>query len=147
MTLRTSVGMVGPNKRSRPNHSRLVILHQSPRGPTPLLAPRSSTRYPATTTNTLEPPHDHPLPPRLLATILFSATAQAQDKPIVGLIPKATNPIKMDGRLDDWARRLHHGFPNGRFVRAQDACISGDCCASPFQMFETGLPHTISATT
>ena len=32
---------------------------------------------------------------------LVSSTAQAEDKPILGLIPRATKPIKMDGKLDD----------------------------------------------
>ena len=41
----------------------------------------------------------------LLAVVflaLASSAAHAQDKPVVGLIPKATKPIKMDGKLDEW---------------------------------------------
>lgn len=52
----------------------------------------------------------------LLVAISLSATATAQDKPIVGLIPKAANPIKMDGKLDDWAGAfvtpVHVGHPD-----------------------------------
>ena len=33
---------------------------------------------------------------------LVSSAAHAEEKPIVGLIPKATKPIKMDGKLDQW---------------------------------------------
>ena len=36
----------------------------------------------------------------LLALVPFAA--RAQDKPILGLIPQATKPIKMDGKLDNW---------------------------------------------
>lgn len=41
----------------------------------------------------------------LLAAVLFCLVArasQAQDRPIVGLIPKAHKPIKLDGKLDEW---------------------------------------------
>jgi len=37
----------------------------------------------------------------LLLLGTFSADIAAQDKPIVGLIPKAQKPIKMDGKLDE----------------------------------------------
>jgi cellulose/xylan binding protein with CBM9 domain len=33
---------------------------------------------------------------------VVSSAAHAQEKPILGLIPKATMPLKMDGKLDDW---------------------------------------------
>lgn len=33
---------------------------------------------------------------------LMAGGARADDKPIVGLIPKAQKPIVMDGKLDDW---------------------------------------------
>ena len=47
------------------------------------------------------------IPPRsgLLAVVfvaVVSSAAHAEEKPIVGLIPKATKPIKMDGKLDEW---------------------------------------------
>jgi hypothetical protein len=42
-----------------------------------------------------------------LVLALISSAAHAQEKPILGLIPKAAKPIKMDGKLDDW---------NGAFV-------------------------------
>lgn len=34
---------------------------------------------------------------------LISSAAVGQEKPIVGLIPKAAKPIKMDGKLDEWS--------------------------------------------
>jgi hypothetical protein len=50
-----------------------------------------------------------------LAAIL-SGTASAQEKPVVGLIPKARKPIKMDGKLDDWdgafVTPVHVGHPD-----------------------------------
>src|ERR1700722_19759153 len=50
----------------------------------------------------------------LVAT--FPGSAQAQEKPIVGLIPKAQKPIKMDGKLTDWDRAfvtpVHVGHPD-----------------------------------
>ena len=45
------------------------------------------------------------LMPALLAAILLALTARAglaDDRPIVGLIPKAQMPVVMDGRLDAW---------------------------------------------
>src|ERR1700681_3754713 len=33
---------------------------------------------------------------------ILSGPVKAQEKPVVGLIPKAQKPIKMDGKLDDW---------------------------------------------
>jgi hypothetical protein len=45
------------------------------------------------------------LAPLFLA--LVTSAASAQEKPILGLIPKATKPLKMDGKLDEW---------NGAFV-------------------------------
>src|ERR1700677_3951399 len=42
--------------------------------------------------------------------------AFSQEKPIVGLIPKAQKPIKMDGKLDDWdgafVTPVHVGHPD-----------------------------------
>jgi hypothetical protein len=38
----------------------------------------------------------------LVLTVVCSA-ANAQEKPLVGLIPKAAKPIKIDGKLDDWS--------------------------------------------
>jgi len=42
--------------------------------------------------------------------------AQAQEKPIVGLIPKAQKPLKFDGKLADWDRAfvtpVHVGHPD-----------------------------------
>lgn len=34
--------------------------------------------------------------------ILFAVGAAADEKPVVGLIPRARQPIVMDGKLDDW---------------------------------------------
>jgi hypothetical protein len=52
-----------------------------------------------------------------LACIVVSATAaQAQEKPVVGLIPKAAKPITMDGKLDEWegafVTPVHVGHPD-----------------------------------
>src|SRR6516165_8864378 len=48
--------------------------------------------------------------------ILVSAAAQTPDKPVVGLIPKAQKPIKMDGKLDEWngafVTPVHVGHPD-----------------------------------
>ena len=45
----------------------------------------------------------------LLAILVLLASAiHAQDKPIVGLIPKAQKPIKFDGKLDRLGRGLRH---------------------------------------
>jgi len=55
----------------------------------------------------------------LLATtwaFLLPATVHAQEKPIVGLIPKAQKPIKLDGKLDAWEGAfvipVHVGHPD-----------------------------------
>jgi hypothetical protein len=54
----------------------------------------------------------------LLITLLFilPATTHAQDKPIVGLIPKAQKPLKFDGKLADWdgafVTPVHVGHPD-----------------------------------
>ena len=51
----------------------------------------------------------------LLGMLALSADkAAAQDKPVVGVIPKAQKPIKMDGKLNDWA---------GAFVRRCTSAI------------------------
>jgi hypothetical protein len=48
--------------------------------------------------------------------VLFSAAAFAQEKSIVGLIPKAQKPIQMDGKLDEWegafVTPVHVGHPD-----------------------------------
>ena len=48
--------------------------------------------------------------------VLPVAAVHAQDHPVVGLIPKAQQPIKLDGKLDDWAGAfvtpVHVGHPN-----------------------------------
>ena len=45
-----------------------------------------------------------------------AAPAQAQEKPVVGLIPKAQKPIKLDGKLDEWdgafVTPVHVGHPD-----------------------------------
>jgi Carbohydrate family 9 binding domain-like len=47
---------------------------------------------------------------------LVSSVAHAQEKPILGLIPKATKPLKLDGKLDDWdgafVTPVHVGHPD-----------------------------------
>jgi hypothetical protein len=64
----------------------------------------------------------------LLASFSFSA-ADGQERPIVGLIPKAQKPIKLDGKLDDWDGAFvtpvhigHPDFPNrgGQFLYLWD---------------------------
>jgi acetyl esterase len=63
------------------------------------------------------------MPHRLKASILFVVSgaffvnaALAQEKAIVGLIPKAQKPIKMDGKLTDWdgafVTPVHVGHPD-----------------------------------
>jgi hypothetical protein len=51
-----------------------------------------------------------------LASLLLADAALAQDKRVVGLIPKARKPIKLDGRLDEWqgafATPVHVGHPD-----------------------------------
>lgn len=52
----------------------------------------------------------------VLIAALCSAVAQGQDKPVVGLIPKAGKPIKLDGKLDEWdgafVTPAHVGHPD-----------------------------------
>lgn len=47
---------------------------------------------------------------------IVSAAAYADEKPIVGLIPKAQSPVKMDGKLDSWTGAfvtpVHIGNPD-----------------------------------
>ena len=59
--------------------------------------------------------------PQLWKTALFVVligigTAHAQEKPVVGLISKVGNSIKMDGKLDDWdgafVTPVHVGHPD-----------------------------------
>src|SRR5262249_35086602 len=51
----------------------------------------------------------------LLGT-LSPRTVQAQERPIVGLIPKAHKPIAFDGKLNDWdgafVTPVHVGHPD-----------------------------------
>jgi hypothetical protein len=57
---------------------------------------------------------------RILALVLLGflvpCVSSAQEKPVVGLIPKAQKPIKMDGKLDDWdgafVTPVHVGHPD-----------------------------------
>lgn len=57
-------------------------------------------------------------PKSLLSFIAFviAGVAPAQEKPIVGVIPKAQKPITLDGKLDDWdgafVTPVHIGHPN-----------------------------------
>jgi hypothetical protein len=48
--------------------------------------------------------------------LVFVETTDAQDKPIVGLIPKAQKPLKFDGKLADWegtfVTPVHIGHPD-----------------------------------
>jgi len=58
----------------------------------------------------------HPWKPLALLALLSlfcPDTAHAQERPIVGLIPKAQKPVKMDGRLTDW---------DGAFVTPVHVC-------------------------
>jgi hypothetical protein len=68
--------------------------------------------------------------PLVILGIVLSGTASAQEKPIVGLIPKALKPIKMDGKLTDWGGAfvtpVHVGHPDfanrgGQFLYLWDA--------------------------
>ena len=47
---------------------------------------------------------------------LVAAATHAQEKPVVGLIPKAQNPIKFDGKLEGWdgafVTPVHIGHPD-----------------------------------
>jgi hypothetical protein len=66
----------------------------------------------------MEAPLMRPLHFSLLATLIFllPAAVHAQDKPVVGLIPKAQKPVKMDGKLDGWdgafVTPVHVGHPD-----------------------------------
>src|SRR5690348_1189681 len=52
----------------------------------------------------------------VLAILFIAAAARAEEKAIVGLIPKARTPIQMDGRLDEWdgafVTPVHVGHPD-----------------------------------
>ncbi|HEV8060215.1 MAG TPA: sugar-binding protein [Gemmataceae bacterium] len=52
----------------------------------------------------------------ILVAGAFTNAIPAQEKPIVGLIPKAQKPIKMDGKLTDWdgafVTPVHVGHPD-----------------------------------
>src|SRR6267378_579190 len=52
----------------------------------------------------------------VLLGAIASGTVSAQEKPVVGLIPKAQKPIKMDGKLTDWdgafVTPVHIGHPD-----------------------------------
>jgi len=58
---------------------------------------------------------NNPWKTSLLFVLLVALPSKADDKPIVGLIPKAQKPIKMDGKLDDWdgafVTPVHIGHP------------------------------------
>ena len=47
---------------------------------------------------------------------LVAGSVSAQEKPVVGLIPKATKPVKFDGKLDKWDEAfgtpVHVGHPD-----------------------------------
>jgi hypothetical protein len=51
-----------------------------------------------------------------LLLVLPAPVARAQDRPVVGLIPKAQRPIQLDGKLDDWdgafVTPVHVGHPD-----------------------------------
>jgi hypothetical protein len=52
----------------------------------------------------------------LLVSLCLAGSAVAQEKPIVGLIPKAQRPLTLDGNLDEWdeafATPVHVGHPD-----------------------------------
>src|SRR5579871_4321864 len=52
----------------------------------------------------------------VLFTLSWTGLSFAQDKPIVGLIPKTQKPITLDGKLDDWqgafVTPVHVGHPD-----------------------------------
>ena len=56
------------------------------------------------------------LPAIVVLLFVPAIHAQAQEKPIVGLIPKAQKPIKLDGKLDEWdgafVTPVHVGHPD-----------------------------------
>jgi hypothetical protein len=51
-----------------------------------------------------------------LVLLLLADAGLGQQKPVVGLIPKASKPIKLDGKLDEWegafATPVHIGHPD-----------------------------------
>src|SRR5215469_4007542 len=52
----------------------------------------------------------------VVLVLLGANAAYAQEKPVVGLIPKASKPIRLDGKLDDWdgafVTPVHVGHPD-----------------------------------
>jgi hypothetical protein len=52
----------------------------------------------------------------IVLVCLVAGAVQAQEKPVVGLIPKAQKPIKLDGKLDKWqgafVTPVHVGHPD-----------------------------------
>jgi hypothetical protein len=62
-----------------------------------------------------------------LLLALPPAAARAQDHPVVGLIPKAQRPIKLDGKLDDWdgafVTPVHVGHPDFANRGAEFLCL------------------------
>src|SRR5215212_3759871 len=52
----------------------------------------------------------------VLLGIFCPGAAPAQEKPLVGLIPKASKPITLDGKLDEWegafVTPVHVGHPD-----------------------------------
>ncbi|HTU90583.1 MAG TPA: sugar-binding protein [Gemmataceae bacterium] len=52
----------------------------------------------------------------VVVVLVGIGTAHAQEKPVIGLIPKAQKPIAMDGKLDDWdgafVTPVHVGHPD-----------------------------------
>jgi hypothetical protein len=51
-----------------------------------------------------------------LVALLLANDSPGQDRPIVGLIPRARKPVQLDGRLDEWqgafATPVHVGHPD-----------------------------------
>jgi hypothetical protein len=51
-----------------------------------------------------------------IGLVFLGINAHAGEKPVVGLIPKASKPIKLDGKLDDWegafVTPVHVGHPD-----------------------------------
>lgn len=60
--------------------------------------------------------HRHPKVILVLVLALLCGTASAEDKPVAGLIPKAQEPIPMDGKLTGWDQAfvtpVHVGHPD-----------------------------------
>src|ERR1700727_919045 len=52
----------------------------------------------------------------VMVAAFFPGFSRSQEKPVVGLIPKAQKPMKMDGKLDDWdgafVTPVHVGHPD-----------------------------------